>query len=129
MLQALSTSELHQQQSRDIESFQPEAPWILLRDRHTRVNYEFTTTGDLFDEQDADIIALSFHCPRPLEPGTEINIAVPLPDSMRGYSADVVYCMDGIDSYEVGLHVKIESDMDLLTIMRSNAYLSSGYNI
>ncbi len=108
--------------------FQFDSPWILIKSTHKRVNYEFSTLSTGFDEKDSDCIALTFCSEFSFEPGTQLSIGVPLPDAMRDYSAEVVACMNALHGYDISLMVRIESDMDLLTLMRSNACMSQGYN-
>ena len=127
-MHALAHHEIQFEQTRHPEFFQTNSPWILLKNNHKRVNYQFTAMGAGFDEQDSDCIALSLTSDFSLEPGTELNIGVPLPDSMRDYTAEVVSCMSSVKGFDINLLIKIESDMDLLTLMRSNAYLGTHYN-
>ena len=127
-MHALAHHETHPERLHSTRLFQYDCPWILLKNTHKRVNYEFTTMGPGLDEQGNDCIALSFASEFSFEPGTEMNIGVPLPDAMRDYSGEVVACMDTTRGYDVTLLIKIETDTDLLTLMRSNAYLSSRYN-
>lgn len=127
-MHALAHYDIQSEQSRNTKFFHDDAPWILLKNKHQRVNYEFTPLGTGTDEQDSDCIALAFRSKFPLQPGTQLTIGVPLPESLRDYTAEVVSSMHATSGFEISLLIKIESDMDLLTLMRSNAYLSNHYN-
>ena len=128
MLQALSNHENQRQLHQTSPSFQPDSPWILLRDRLIRVNYTFTGMDSILDEPDTDRIALTFHSNKPMACPARLNIGVPMPDALRDYSAEVVSCRATATGFEIGLQVTIKSTMDLLSLMRSNAWLSSYYN-
>jgi len=127
-MHALAHYDIQSQHTCDTQFLYNNSPWILLKNKHQRVNYEFTPLGTGFDEQDSDCISLSFRSQFPLQPGTQLGIGVPLPDSLRDYTAEVVSSMQATNGYDISLLIKIESDMDLLTLMRSNAYLSNHYN-
>jgi hypothetical protein len=128
MLQALSSHENQRQPLQTSQSFQPDSPWILLRERLLRVNYTFTGIDSILDEPDADHIALTFHSDQPMACPTRLKIGVPMPDALRDYSAEVVSCRATACGFEIGLQITIKSTMDLLSLMRSNAWLSSHYN-
>lgn len=126
-MQAFAQTTIQSEAQLSSRHFIFESPWILLKNTHQRVNYEFTTMGSTLEQQDRDCIALSFHSDHSIEPGTLFDIGVPLPDSMRDYQAEVIACMNTPRGFEISLLIKIESDMDLITLMRSNAYMSSQY--
>ncbi len=106
--------------------FEFDSPWILLKHTHKRVNYRFTTLDPSHDGDDS--IALTFQSEFELEPGKLMHIGVPLPESMRDYEAEVIACMQVKTRFEVSLLIRIHSNQDMLTLMRSNAYLSARYN-
>ncbi|MCG8325171.1 MAG: hypothetical protein MI673_06610 [Thiotrichales bacterium] len=125
---ALSAHELHTKIPQPDSLFHFDAPWILLKHIQQQVNYEFTTLDSGIDEHDTDCIALSFISTFSMKVGSELKIGVPLPDSLRDYNTEIVACMNTAGGFEITLLITIDSDMDLLTLMRSNAYLGSGYN-
>lgn len=100
-------------------------PWFIIGDKHEHVHYYYDHIVEFFgrEEMKSDGLGLSFDSPHKFVPGSVISIGLPLPDSIRSYDAHVMTSRERDGIYQTGIWLNIESDFDLLTILRSCDYL------
>ncbi len=101
-------------------------PWFLIQPENKRVRYRHDWITDFFGEQEKaqDGLGLCFHYPKYIEPGTKLNIGIPLPESVKNYQADVITTGENDDGYEIGIWLHTSSDADLELLLRSCEFSS-----
>ncbi len=101
-------------------------PWFILTENHERVNYQFDSIAEFFGKDDVnhDGVGFTFDSMSKLQPGDKITIGIPLPESVHPFEAEVVTSRARGELYESGIWLRITSDSDLLTILRSCDYLN-----
>ncbi len=101
-------------------------PWFIVKDGHRRVSYRYDSIAEFFGENEDkyDGLGLCFDSDKQYQPGTSLNIGVPLPDSIQNFHAEVVSSNEKNEQYETGIWLQIHSEHDLLTLLRSCDYLN-----
>ena len=101
-------------------------PWLILRENHERVQYSFDSVAEFFGNEEAltDGVGVSFLSANKHKPGEELKLGIPLPDSIRPYTGRVISSKikDGV--YQTSICLNIQSELDLINLMRSNDYLN-----
>jgi hypothetical protein len=109
-----------------IEQSDEQLPWFIIQSDNTRVRYKHDWITDFFGGQDnkQDGLGLSFKYPKYIQPGTRLDIGIPLPESVDGFKADVITASKIGNEYEVGIWLHTSSDADLELLLRSCEYSS-----
>jgi hypothetical protein len=109
-----------------IESNDEQFPWFLVQPDNERVYYRHDWITDFFGGQDKkqDGLGFSFNYPKYIEPGTTLDIGIPLPDAVHRFRADVVVAGEKDGAYEIGIWLHTSSDADLELLLRSCEYAS-----
>jgi hypothetical protein len=101
-------------------------PWFLIQPDNTRVRYRHDWVTDFFGGLDMkqDGLGLVFNYPRYIEPGTVLDIGIPVPEAMHRFQADVIVSAEKNGAYEIGIWLRTSSDADLELLLRSCEYAS-----
>lgn len=106
--------------------------WLLLKNHSEKLKYRFDSVAEFFGREDSkhDGVGFSFDFQQPLQPGTCLDVALPMPRNMRPYQAEVVSCTEVLscneqkNRYEIGIWLRIDSELDLTSIKISCDYLN-----
>ena len=110
-----------------IENEKETFPWFIIQsDSEQRVHYKYDWFSEFFGEQSKkhDGLGLSFTYPKHIDPGTKLEIGIPLPDVTKSYEADVVMTGENSEGYEIGIWLHTSSNDDLELILRSCEFTS-----
>lgn len=125
---AMSTtqSNIYAIEGNPVERSNEQYPWFLIQPENTRVRYRHDWITDFFGGQDKkqDGLGLVFNYPKYIEPGTNLDIGIPLPDAVHRFRADVVIAGEKDGGFEIGIWLNTNSDADLELLLRSCEYAS-----
>lgn len=109
-----------------VETNNEQYPWFLIQPDNTRVHYRHDWITDFFGGQDKkqDGLGLIFNYPKYIEPGSTLDIGIPLPEGVDLYRADVVVASEKGKEFEIGIWLHTSSDADLELLLRSCEYAS-----
>lgn len=101
-------------------------PWFVIQPGNNRVHYRHDWITDFFGGQDKtqDGLGLIFQYPEYIEPGSKLNIGIPLPEGAHRFRAEVVVAGAKDDGFEIGIWLHTSSDADLELLLRSCEYAS-----
>lgn len=101
-------------------------PWFLIQSDNTKVRYRHDWITDFFGGQDKkqDGLGLIFNYPKYIEPGSTLDIGIPLPEGVHRFRADVVVAGAKGNDFEIGIWLHTSSDADLELLLRSCEYAS-----
>ncbi|MEM6998821.1 MAG: hypothetical protein AAF419_03160, partial [Pseudomonadota bacterium] len=124
---ALNTtqSNIHVIEANSAENNDVSYPWFLIQPDNTRVRYRHDWITDFFgQDKKQDGLGLLFQYSKYLEPGSTIDIGIPLPEGIHRYRADVIVVGAKDDGFEIGIWLHTNSDSDLELLLRSCEYAS-----
>ncbi len=108
-----------------VENNDEQYPWFLIQPGNEQVHYRHDWITDfLGQDMKQDGLGLCFHFSEYIEPGTTLDIGIPLPEAVHQYKADVVVSSRGDDGFEIGIWLHTSSDADLELLLRSCEYAS-----
>ncbi len=122
----ITQSSIHAIEANPAESSNVKYPWFLIQPENTRVRYRHDWITDFFGGQDKkqDGLGLIFQYPKYIEPGSTLDIGIPLPEGAHRFRADVVVAGAKGDGFEIGIWLHTSSDADLELLLRSCEYAS-----
>jgi hypothetical protein len=122
----MTQSNLHVVEANPAEAYVENFPWFVIQPDNKRVYYRHDWITDFFGGQDRkqDGVGLLFQYSKYIEPGSTLNIGIPLPEGTQLFRADVVVASVRGDGYEVGIWLHTNSDADLELLLRSCEYAS-----
>lgn len=111
---------------------QNDKQWLLLKNHDEKLTYRFDSVAEFFGREDSkhDGVGFSFDFYKALQPGICLDVAIPMPKNMRPYQAEVVSCTEVLSCnnqkqrFEIGIWLRIDSELDLISIQRSCDYLN-----
>jgi hypothetical protein len=108
-----------------VENNNEQYPWFLIQSENERVRYRHDWITDfLGQDMKHDGLGLCFNFSKNIEPGTTLDIGIPLPEAVHKYKADVVVSSKNDEGYEIGIWLHTSSDADLELLLRSCEYAS-----
>ena len=128
------SSNIHNQWNNELDNVKEDESqqWLLLKNHNEKLNYRFDSVAEFFGREDSkhDGVGFSFDFHKPLQPGICLDVAIPMPKNMRPYQAEVVSCTEVLccsnqnNRYEIGIWLRIDSELDLISIQKSCEYLN-----
>ncbi len=122
----ITQSNMHAIDANPVKYGKEQNPWFLIQPENTRVRYRHDWITDFFGGQDKkqDGLGLIFQYPKYIEPGSTLDIGIPLPEGAHRFRADVVVAGAKGDGFEIGIWLHTSSDADLELLLRSCEYAS-----
>ena len=122
----ITQSNMHAIDANPTKYGKEQLPWFVIQPGNDRVFYRHDWITDFFGGQDKkqDGLGLIFQYSKYLQPGSSLDIGIPLPEGIHRFRADVVVAGEKGDGYEVGIWLHTNSDADLELLLRSCEYAS-----
>jgi hypothetical protein len=122
----MTQSNVYAIENNTLESTTESYPWFLIQPENKRVHYRHDWITDFFGGQDKkqDGLGLIFQYPKYIEPGSTLDIGIPLPEGAHRFRADVVVAGAKGDGFEIGIWLHTSSNADLELLLRSCEYAS-----
>jgi len=122
----ITQSNIYAIDSSPAESSDEQFPWFVIQPGNDRVYYRHDWITDFFGGQDKkqDGLGLIFNYPSYIQPGSKLDIGIPLPEGTHRFRADVVVAGAKGKGYEIGIWLHTSSDADLELLLRSCEYAS-----
>jgi hypothetical protein len=122
----MTQSNIHVIDANPAEIKNEKTPWFVIQPGNERVFYRHDWITDFLGGQDKkqDGLGLIFQYSKYIQPGSTLDIGIPLPEGAQRFRADVVVAGAKGNGYEIGIWLHTSSDADLELLLRSCEYAS-----